>query len=117
MRNMPTNHNRDEWDDASRTYRGFDRANELVEERPYTAEENADADRDANKATLTQQALAALSANLNDVATNDAALLVANPTNAQLVAQVKELTRQSTRGAKQRNALIRLLLDKLDATT
>lgn len=117
MWNQPTNNTRDEWNDSTQTYRGYDRFDELVEERPYTAEEIADSQRAANKKILEQQGIDALNANLNDIATNDSALLVANPTNAQLVAQVKELTRQSTRGAKQRNAIIRLLLNRLDSVT
>ena len=55
-----------------------------------------------NAATLRAQAQSALAANRT-------ALAVTNPTNAQLVAQVKALTRQN-------NALIRLALSLLDGT-
>jgi hypothetical protein len=53
-----------------------------------------------NEATLRTQAFAALAANRT-------ALAVATPTNAQLIGQVKALTRQN-------NALIRLALNLLD---
>lgn len=45
----------------------------------------------------------------NAISGNITALGVANPTNAQVIAQVKALTRQN-------NALIRLLLGQLDVT-
>lgn len=117
MRNQPTTHGRDEWDDDTRTYRGYDKDDELAEERPYTAAENTSADADANRATLSEQGLAALAANLADIATNDGALSVVSPTNALVVGQVRELTRQSSRQAKQLNTLIRLVLKQLDETT
>lgn len=57
---------------------------------------------DANEATIRSQAGQAL-------ATNGAFLAFNNPTNAQVVAQVKALTRQN-------NGLIRLALRRFDAT-
>jgi hypothetical protein len=115
--NLPTNNIRDEWDNITHTYRGYDAEDNLVEERPYTPEEIADSQADANAATLHLQALAALATNLEDIDWNTAALAVANPTNAQVVAQLKEVTRQSSAHAKQLNALIRLQIGQLDATT
>lgn len=53
--------------------------------------------------TLEQRAAAALAA-------NDAFLAIANPSNAQVVAQVKALTREV-------NALIRYLLGRIDDVT
>lgn len=58
--------------------------------------------RDGNRATLQQQAQAALAANRTFVA-------IASPTNAQVAAQVKALTRQN-------NGIIRLLLGQFDGT-
>ena len=57
---------------------------------------------DANRTTLTDRATTAL-------ATNRDFLALASPTNAQTLAQVKALTRQNT-------AIIRLILNLLDAT-
>lgn len=59
-------------------------------------------DEGGNRATIEQQAATAL-------ANNRTFLAIASPTNAQVVAQAKALTRQN-------NALIRLILGKLDAT-
>ena len=88
-----------------------------VTERAYTPEEAAQAVTDAqaaaaqkaildalntNRATLTQQATTALQANRDFLA-------LAAPTNAQVLAQVKMLTRETT-------AVIRLLTNALDAT-
>lgn len=115
--NEPTSNTRDEWDDSTHTYRGYDNDDVLVEERPYTAEEIADATANTNRKTLAEQAAAALATNRVDIETNNAALAVANPTNAQVVAQVKELTRQSTAQARQLNALIRMTLNQTDETT
>ncbi len=60
------------------------------------------AQRDANKATLVGRADTAL-------ASNKTYLAIASPTNAQVAAQVKALTQQN-------NAVIRLLLGRLEAT-
>lgn len=57
---------------------------------------------DANARTIEQQAEQALAA-------NTAYIAIVSPTNAQVAAQVKALTRQN-------NKLIRLLLRKLDGT-
>ena len=88
-----------------------------VTERAYTAEEAAQRAADAtesaarkviddavsgNRATLTERAATALQGNRDFLA-------LAAPTNAQTLAQVKMLTREST-------GLIRLVLGLLDAT-
>jgi hypothetical protein len=57
---------------------------------------------DGNRTTLTDRAATALQGNRDFLA-------LASPTNAQTLAQVKDLTRQNT-------ALIRLLLGLLDGT-
>lgn len=102
---------RERWDDATRTYTSWDQAGGLTTQRPYTAAENTDADARATAATslanetdLTTKARAAL--------TNNAAYLASTPTQAQVAAQVKDLTRQVS-------GLIRLFiraLDTLDGT-
>jgi len=60
------------------------------------------ASRNANEETLRSQALQALQANRDFLA-------IASPTQAQTLAQVKALTRQS-------NGVIRMLLGQLDGT-
>lgn len=102
---------REWWDDTTRTYRTFNPdGNEYLPSRPYTAAENADADARAalttsetNRGTLRAKADAALTGNATFLA-------IAAPTNAQTLAQVQLLTKES-------NALIRLVLDKLDSTS
>lgn len=70
--------------------------------RPKTAAELAADTQNANRATVQTQAANALANNRTFVA-------LASPTNAQVVAQVKALTRQN-------NGIIRLLLNQLDGT-
>jgi len=88
-----------------------------ITERPYTVEEAAQAVVDADHATA-QAAVAALRAANTDtlhaqattaLAQNRAAIAAVAPTNAQVIAQVKNLSAQN-------NALIRLVLGLLDAT-
>lgn len=93
-----------EWDDTTRTFTDH----EAGESRPYTEAENQRADHLADtedqgrtQRSLQDKAVAALQK-------NDAFLGLNNPTNAQTLAQVKVLTREN-------NALIRLLLRRLDA--
>ncbi|MBA2952104.1 hypothetical protein GON03_18995 [Nocardioides sp. MAH-18] len=76
---------------------------------PYTAEDNAAADEraakaeaEANRATLADQVHAALTG-------NRAFLALTSPTNAQVIAQVRALTRQM-------NTLIRLTVNDLSGT-
>lgn len=98
------------WDDGSRTYTSWDANGIQTDRRPYSAQENADADarteaslEQANESSLHQKAAAALSANATFLA-------LSSPTNAQNAAQVKALTRQC-------NALIRLAIRDLSSDT
>lgn len=100
---------REKWDDTTRTYTAYDEGGVQTSTRPYSPEENTVADDNAiidtankNKSTIENQAVSALSSNSDYIA-------LANPTNAQVAAQVKALTRQN-------NKIIRLVLGRLDGT-
>lgn len=100
---------RERWDDGTRTHTRFDAGGKQTSVRPYSPGEveslTAAAARQVpidNRATIEAQAATALAANKAFVA-------IAAPTNAQNAAQIKALTRQS-------NGIIRLLLNRLDAT-
>ena len=100
---------RERWDDATRTYTTYNAQGILTNSRPYTPEEHVNADATAvvetasrNRDSIEEQAGAALDA-------NTAYLGLATPTNAQVAAQVKALTRQN-------NKIIRLVLGRLDGT-
>jgi hypothetical protein len=76
----------------------------------------------ANAAALWQQADDAIAANVQTVADIDAWLAgpgagTSNLTSAQLSSAVRQLMREARVSAKQRNATIRLLRGKLDATS
>lgn len=88
----------------------------LVATRDATAEESALLDELGNESTIRDKAAQALTANATDIAANDTFLAITSPTNAQVSAQVKELTRQSTRQARELNGLIRLVLRRFDGT-
>ncbi len=68
----------------------------------FVGDQVAEATASANAATIRAQALTALSNNI-------AYLAVVGPTNAQVVAQVRALTQQM-------DGVIRLLINRLDAT-
>lgn len=96
-------------DDTARTVTTYDAAGLQTSTRPYTSAENAAADaradeatRSVNEATIQSRAKAALTA-------NGAFLALTSPTNAQVLAQTKILTRECS-------ALIRLALRLLDTT-
>jgi len=65
---------------------------------------------------LRDRAAAALAANVTDQADNATYLAIASPSAAQVAAQVRALTRQSTTQARELTAVIRLLLGLLDST-
>lgn len=102
---------RQRYDDVNRQYTAWDSAGIIVVgPRPYTAEENATLDaKNAettaknNAANLTTKAKTALT-------NNNTFLAIVSPTNADIVAQVKALTRQV-------NALIKLEIQDLANTT
>lgn len=88
---------RQRWDDVTRFYYEFDTSGVQTLARAYTTQENIDADgratdltRATNLANLYQQAQGAFS-------TNTTFLGLSAPTNAQVVAQVQALTRQSSK--------------------
>jgi transcriptional accessory protein Tex/SPT6 len=100
---------RKKWDDTTGTYTEYDADGTQTLARPYTAEEQSDATeratastQAANEATLLQKASAAVQGNRDFLA-------LTAPTNAQVVAQVKALTRQN-------NALIRLIVRDFTGT-
>ena len=99
---------RKRWDDDTRTVSTFDASGDEVDTRPYTAEEDTAADQratalteDGNRSSIEDKALAALESNKDYLATS-------SPSNAQVVAQVRLLTRQN-------NGLIRLLLGRFES--
>jgi hypothetical protein len=94
---------RERWDDGARVFTAWNTSGAQTTQRPYTTAENLDADARAsseaartNDATLRQRAANAIQGNKDFLA-------LTAPTNAQIVAQVKALTRQN-------NALIPLVL-------
>ena len=101
---------RERWDETARTVTTWTATGALIGTRPYTAQESAAMDARtlaetaaANEATIRDRAAAALTANTTFLA-------IANPTNAQVVAHAKVLTREAT-------ALIRLALRLLDSAS
>lgn len=83
----------------SETVTTYDAQGKVVETRTVTWETTPEQD---NEATLRAQVASALAANATFLA-------LANPTNAQTLAQVQRLTRETS-------ALIRLVVNQLDST-
>lgn len=93
-------------------------AQAVVDAHPPTAQAALDkaAGERTNESTIRDRAGQAIATNTTDIATNDNFLTITNPTTAQILAQVRELTRHDSRRAKQVNALIRLVLNRFDGT-
>ncbi|MEU6959564.1 hypothetical protein [Streptomyces chrestomyceticus] len=79
--------------------------------------EQVDGNWDINKRTLHAQLVDATASNYVDTVTNDAFLATLEPTSADILYQVSELTRQSTRRAEELTGLIRLVLGRLESTS
>ena len=69
-----------------------------------------------NRKALEAQALIAFDTNRAAIVRNTASVAVANPTNAQVVAGLKDALRQLSALEQQNNALMRLVLGLLDGT-
>lgn len=101
---------REFWDDDTRTYTRWDETGAQVEQRPYTPDENARVDAEAAITTANTNRTSLRAKAINALANNATFLGLSSPTNAQVVAQTKALTRQN-------NALIRLVIGQLDDTS
>lgn len=87
----------EQWDVAARVYRRYD-CGQLVEERPFTAAENASADQQIADAARAVAQAGLLEQARIDLATNQAyleAVTAGTATTDQAIAQVAELTRQA----------------------
>jgi hypothetical protein len=87
----------EQWDVAARIYRRYD-CGALVEERPFTAAENASTDRQLADVARAAMQTVLLEQARTDLATNQAymdAVTAGTATNDQAIAQVAELTRQA----------------------
>lgn len=98
-----------QWDDDARQVLTFDESGAVLDVRDYDADETAEADeraavtaQEANRLDLQAKAVAALQNNRDFLAKT-------SYTNADIVAQVKALTRQM-------NGVIRLAANALDGT-
>lgn len=108
------------WDDVTRTHVRLDPEGTVVEERPYTAEENAEADvrelaetRESNASTLRQEARESLAILLASIDTLQA---VTDKANNQIgPADTKAVARESRRVARQLIAITRLVIGELDS--
>jgi hypothetical protein len=94
---------REQWDDATRTYTAWDENGEQTEQRPYTAEENAQADAAATAATETankstiETNLEQDYANMQAIKAQSNADLRADP--SQEIKQIADAVRRLTRMA------------------
>jgi hypothetical protein len=68
-----------------------------------------------NAETITERAVQALATNATIVTAADEFLAIPAPTNAQLAAQVRDLTTAAKLAAQQRNGLVRLALQRFDS--
>lgn len=112
---------RERWDDAARTFTAWDENGTQTEQRPYTAQENAEADarvqaetEQANEATLREQAaadLTALSASIDQLN-----LVVDKNNNAIGGGDTKAVAREARAIARATKRLTRLMIRQLDGT-
>lgn len=101
----PSKNKLEEWDLSGGTYTKWDAAGTVITQRSLTPGEVSRYTprvEETNETTLRERADAA-------VAQNNTYLAIVTPTNPQVAAQVRLLTRECS-------ALIRLLLNKLDAS-
>lgn len=80
--------------------------------RPWTAEEAAARTADTNRTAIEQAVANALAQNRTIVSGADTYLAIASPTNAQIAAQVRSLTTAAKWAARQRNGIIRLVINQ-----
>ena len=100
----------EQYDDVTQTYTAWDQTGNVTATRAYTAAESASATAAIAQATATVNAATLRTQAQTALANNTTYVGIATPTNAQVVAQVQALTRQT-------NAIIRLLIGQLDALT
>jgi hypothetical protein len=87
----------EQWDLTARVYRRYD-CGSLVEQRPFTAAENASVDQQIADAARAVAQAALLKRARTDLATNQAyldAVIAGTATTDEAIAQVAELTRQA----------------------
>jgi hypothetical protein len=104
----PAQNRAEEW--TATTYTRWNAAGVVQETRPLNAAELAQEAVQAAEATAAANELDLRTKAQQALATNDAFLAIASPTNAQVVTQVQRLTRENS-------ALIRLVLRTLDSTS
>jgi hypothetical protein len=100
---------RQRWDDTTRLYTAWNEAGVQTEQRPYTSQEQSEADGrvaaqalSANRDSMREKARQAVTSNNNYLALN-------SPNNSQNLAQIRSLTRQI-------NALIKLEFDDVSSS-
>ena len=109
------------WDDTTRIYTEWDEEGNDTFFRPYTGQENANADdaaavaqADHNERIIEDKAFQGINDNRDVIDDANAFLAIDSPSNAIIAAQVRGLTEASKLSAKQRNGIIRLILRKFE---
>jgi len=106
---LPSLGRAEEWDSVAGTYTTWSEAGTQTSQRPLTALEVQEFAEAAARKTSEDNADSLRAKASQAFAINATFLALASPTNAQTLAQVKALTRET-------NAIIRLLLGALDTT-
>lgn len=108
------------WTDETRTYERLDPDGTVVETRPYTPEENAEADvrdehvgREATASELRTEAADSITTLLASIDTLQA--IVDKPNNQITAADTKSVARESRRVARQLIAVTRLVVGALES--